>query len=282
MPRRLVTRIIETYRAAFRGLPREVWILSLIALVNRCGTMVVLFLVPYVREEFGYSPSEAGMLLAVYGLGAVVGIWLGGFFADRVGYRFIILVSHIATGVALFVLGLLQEPRALAAGAAALGIVSEAMRPAMAVAVTVHSTELTRPRAFGLLRLSVNLGMTVGPAVGGFIADFDYSWLFRVDGASCLIASVLVIRVLPKSEASKPAPKEARAMQRSPWRDGIFTAAMALTLVQAFTFFQVLGTFTLYILEERGFFQAAVRTADDGQHDCHRAVRDGARARDRA
>jgi len=253
MLRRVITRIIETYRAAFRGLSREVWILSLIALVNRCGTMVVLFLVPYVREEFGYSPSEAGTLLAIYGLGSVTGIWLGGLLVDRLGYRTIILFSQIATGLVLFSLGLLKDPWALAVGAATLGVVSESMRPAMAVAITVHSTELTRPRAFGLLRLCVNLGMTVGPAAGGFIAEFDYAWLFRVDGTSCILASLVLLRLLPKSEASNPSPKSKQAAGRSPWLDKIFTTAMLLTLVQAFIFFQLLGTFTLYVLEERGF-----------------------------
>lgn len=248
---RLLTRIIEKYRDAFRGLSREVWILALIALVNRCGTMVVIFLVPYVTEEFDYLPAEAGTLLALYGLGSMVGIWLGGRFTDQFGYRPVTLVSLFGTSAALYLLGVLQSVSGLAVGAIVLGIVSDAIRPAMSVAVAQHSTEATRPRAFGLLRLSVNLGMTVGPVVGGILAEFDYGWLFRVDAGTCFLAALVLIRMLPRSSVAQSASGETAG--RSAWRDGVFVVALVLTLLQALIFFQLSSTFSLYIIEERGF-----------------------------
>ncbi len=98
-------RILESYQAAFRGLSREVWLLSLILLVNRSGTMVVIFMVTYLTKELSFAPTDAGNLLALYGLGTMLGIYLGGRISDRVGYRPVILVGLFGTSVALLGLG---------------------------------------------------------------------------------------------------------------------------------------------------------------------------------
>lgn len=252
----MAPRVLETYRTAFRGLSREVWILSLVSLVNRCGTMVVVFLVPYLTAERGYSPSDAGLLLSLYGLGTIGGIALGGRLSDRVGPGPVIVGSLLATGALMFLLGALREPAAIAVGVVALGVAGEAFRPAIGVAITEASGELERPRAFGLLRLSLNLGMTIGPALGGFLAEVDYAWLFRVDGATCVLAGGL-FWWLSARHARRPQEEEAPEPLPHAWRDRRFAAAMALTFVQALAFFQLMSTYPLYLLEERGYREAA-------------------------
>jgi predicted MFS family arabinose efflux permease len=249
----LIARVLDTYRAAFRGLSREIWGLALVSLVNRSGTMVVLFLVPWLTRVRGFEPAVAGNLLSVYGLGTVAGIWLGGRLTDRIGHRPVIEGSLLLTGITMLVLGTLREPLAIGAGVAALGLVGEAIRPANAVAVVAHSEEAGRPRAFGLMRLSVNLGLTLGPALGGFLASIDYAWLFRVDGGTCLLAALLFRLLFPREEADEPEARSAARSGPSPWRDGLFVAALGLLMLQALIFFQLWSTYPLYLLEQRGF-----------------------------
>jgi len=40
---------LRTYRNAYTGLSRSTWLLSLIMLINRSGTMVVPFMTLYMR-----------------------------------------------------------------------------------------------------------------------------------------------------------------------------------------------------------------------------------------
>jgi predicted MFS family arabinose efflux permease len=70
--------ILATYRAAFSGLDRSVWLLSLATLVNRSGTMVMPFLVLYLTEKRGFAITDAGRALGLYGVGGVLGSYLGG------------------------------------------------------------------------------------------------------------------------------------------------------------------------------------------------------------
>ncbi|MGH9745296.1 MAG: MFS transporter [Candidatus Acidiferrales bacterium] len=49
-----------------------------------------------------------------------------------------------------------------------------------------------RKAAFALSRLAVNLGMSVGPAIGGVLALFSFRWLFFVDGATSILAGIVI------------------------------------------------------------------------------------------
>ena len=67
-----VRRLASAYRAAFSGLPKEVWLLALGAFVNRSGTMVLPFLSLYLTSRLGMSAVEAGRVLALPMSNAVV------------------------------------------------------------------------------------------------------------------------------------------------------------------------------------------------------------------
>ena len=69
----------KTYRNAYAGLSKETWLLSLIMLINRSGTMVVPFMTLYLTSpEMGYSVGDAGIVFGLFGAGAFAGAWLGG------------------------------------------------------------------------------------------------------------------------------------------------------------------------------------------------------------
>jgi len=215
--------------------------------------MVVIFMVTYLTKELGYAPAEAGNLLAVYGFGTMLGIYIGGRLSDRIGYRPVILVGLFGTGVALLGLGQARTLFQLGLGLAVLGVIGEVLRPAVSVAIAAHSRADNRSRAFGLLRLCVNLGMTIGPVAGGLLISFDYSWLFYVDAATCVAAGVLFYRLFPKSAVIAPDPREEAREKVSAYRDRPFLIALFLTFLHALIFFQVMSSLPLYLVEQRGY-----------------------------
>jgi MFS family permease len=50
-----------------------------------------------------------------------------------------------------------------------------------------------RKSAFALSRLSANLGMSIGPAIGGILAVYSFRWLFLVDGATSILAGLVLL-----------------------------------------------------------------------------------------
>ena len=79
--------MIGLYKDAYSGLPRQAWILALAEFINRCGFMVLVFLNIYLTQHLGFSLLQAGQVLSAYGLGSIVGGYLGGHFCDRLGVR---------------------------------------------------------------------------------------------------------------------------------------------------------------------------------------------------
>ena len=81
----IARRFLGIYRAAYSGLPPDLWLLALVALVNRAGSMVLPFVALYLTAERGFTTREAGQIVALYGIGAVVGACAGGWLGDRIG-----------------------------------------------------------------------------------------------------------------------------------------------------------------------------------------------------
>lgn len=249
----MLRNVLTTYRAAFAGLSRDVWAISSVTLVYRCGTMVLPFMSLYLTSDRGFSVPEAGVILAIYGAGALAGSLAGGWLGDAWGPLRVCAVSLVLSGTILFILRTMQSFTAIAANVFVLSVVSEAFRPASAAAVASMSTFATRVRAVALRRLAINLGMSLAPAAGGLLAVVDYGWLFVVDGASCFVAATLLVllfrrdtlggwRRVRRTDASAP-----RIQTGSPWADRPFVAFLALTALFAAVFFQVFSTFPLVL-----------------------------------
>ncbi len=252
----MIGKVLASYRRAFSGLPKPVWILAFVAFVNRSGTMVVPFLVLYLTEARGYSATAAGRMLALYGLGAILGTYLGGWLSDKVGTRRVLLSSLWSGAGAFLLLGFLRARWAIACAAFFLSLVSEAFRPALATATAESSPPGERGRAFALNRLAVNIGMSFGPAAGGFLAQINYSWLFIVDGATSFLAGWVLLRSFSKLPAP-PAPHARKQVAgNSPWSDGPFVALIVLMTLYGLVFFQLLGAFPLTLRDRFGLSPA--------------------------
>jgi predicted MFS family arabinose efflux permease len=255
----VIRSVLRTYRDAFSGLPRDLWLLALIALVNRAGSMVLPFIALYLTLQRGFSVVQAGQLLALYGLGAVAGSYLGGWLTDRIGPTRCQQWSLVASGVGFLIFSLLRDPRAVLAAVFLLSIVVESFRPANMTGFAQRAPRHMQVRAFALLRLAANLGMGIGPAVGGWLALHDYAYLFYVDAATCWLAAALLALTLKRlSPAASAEQAEHGARGGSPWSDRPFLAFLLLVILLAAVFFQIMSTLPLYWREVHGFRESGI------------------------
>lgn len=249
-------RIARLYGEAYRGLPRDVWRLAAVAFITRSGTMVLPFLALYLTTERGLSPAGAGALLSLYGFGAAAGTLAGGWLCDRIDPNRLQVASLLGAGVGLAGLGLLRSPTAIAAALVALAMVGEAFRPANSTALAAACPPGLRLRAFALRRLALNLGMTFGPALGGYLALYDYRLLFAVDGATCALATLPLWPAIRRrgaalesgaagSTGGAGAAAGVAAGASTPWRDRPYLALLGLVTLLAVVLFQVLSTYPL-------------------------------------
>jgi len=239
----MLLRITHTYRASFSDLSRETWLLSLVMLVNRAGTMVVPFMSMYITQRMHRSIADAGLIITLFGAGAVLGSSVSGYFIDRVSFRAVQIFSSITGGILFLLMGQINNFSLLCVMMVVLAFVAEAFRPANAAAVSSYSTPQNLTRSYSLNRLAMNLGWALGSSLGGILAAINYHLLFWTEGLVYILVGILIVVLLPpvkpteKAVTVKLAAPVAAAS--SPWKDKFLLRFLILVAVYC-TFFHLL------------------------------------------
>ena len=201
----MLGRTISLYTNAYSGLSKSTWLLSLVMLVNRSGTMVIPFMTIYLTQpSMGYSIGQAGLVMGIFGLGAICGGFLGGRLTDRLGFYRVQLVTLTGGGLLFMALGQMKSYPLICLCTFLLSLVNEAFRPANSTAIAHYCKEENRTRSYSLNRLAVNLGWAVGGAIGGVLASINYHLLFWVDGTTNILAAFLLRYFLSTAATSAP------------------------------------------------------------------------------
>lgn len=229
------------YRESFSGLSRSVWLLSLIMFINRAGAMVLPFMTLFLTKSLGFSLSQAGWVMGAYGVGSILGAYIGGQLTDKFGFYHIQLYSLIGSSVFLILLVFLTDYYLILLTVFVFSTVTDTLRPANSVAIAAYSAPEKRTRSFSLMRFAINLGFSVGPAMGGLVAEYlGYRWIFMIDALTCLGAALLLFLYLPYDASQVPERKsQEEAKSLSAYKDTPYIVFILLTAVWATLFFQL-------------------------------------------
>lgn len=234
--------MLSLYRNAFGGLSRQVWLLALVMLINRSGGMVVAFLTLYLTQKLGFSITDAGFVMVTFGVGSICGTFLGGKLTDIIGYFPVQLFSLLLGGIMFLLLSQTQNYYVICSLVFFLSAFGEAYRPANTASIADFSTPETFTRSVSLIRLAINVGWSIGPAVGGFLASRDYTLLFWADGLTNIGAAILVFFFLRSSHQNRAIIKANKAEidpKDSAYRDRKYWIFLLLTTMYAVAFFQL-------------------------------------------
>ncbi|MFN3968506.1 MDR family MFS transporter [Flavobacterium sp.] len=243
----------QRYIDNFKGFSREIWILTMITFINRAGTMVLPFLSKYLKEDLGFSYSQVGWIMVCFGVGSMLGSWLGGKLSDKIGFYRIMIFSLLTSGLMFFVIQYITSFIGLCISMFAIMTVADMYRPAMFVSIGAYAKPENRTRALTLVRLAINLGFAAGPAMGGLIImNIGYRGLFWADGITCIVAILIFWLKVKEKKKSAFTDKEhpGEVLTHSVFKDKPFWLFLFTCLVSGVLFFQVFTTIPLYHREQ--------------------------------
>lgn len=240
------------YIDSFKGLSKEIWFLSLISLVNRAGTMVIPFLSLYLKKDIGISGTDVGSIFVFFGIGSVIGSWLGGKLTDIFGFYKIMITSLFLTGLCFIALQYIDSFWGFCIAILITMSIADTFRPAIFVAIKAYSKPENQTRSVGLIRLAINAGMGVGPTLAGLIiVTQGYNLLFWIDGLTCIIA-ISLFYYLVKDPKVKPSDirNEYKNLDKNVvYKDVSFWIHSFICFLFGMAFFQLFTTIPIYYNE---------------------------------
>lgn len=245
-------KLINLYTSSFKGLSQESWMLALVMLINRAGSMVLPFLGVYMTNHLHFSIENSGIVLSFFGIGSVIGSWFGGMITDKIGEYKVQSLSLFLSVPLFCLIPLFTTEEGLAGIILMQSIVSETFRPANSVAITKYAKPENITRAFSLNRMAVNLGFSIGPALGGILSAISYEFLFFSNALAALLAGLMYIWFFRKR--TRLAKKKARNVkeaivikkENSPYRDRKFMVYCIFCMLFSICFFQLFSTLTIF------------------------------------
>ena len=259
----MLLKLYTHWLSSYRGIPRVIWYISIVSLVNRCGAFVISFLSLYMTKKLGFPLESAGYVMTFFGIGALSGAFIGGKLTDKFGYYPIQFWSLVINGVVLLLMLLVRDIWWMGLAIFAMSFSSEVFRPANSVAMARHCEPETRTRSISLYRMAVNLGWTLAPALGGLLVAVGWEWLFWVDGITCIVAAFTLLWLVPKKVEPTANKEENPDMSPaptvvSPYRDRTFVYFSLLTMLGAMVFMQILWTIPLFWEKEYAWTEAQI------------------------
>lgn len=207
---------MNMYREIFshiRTFSSNFWIVIAVTLINQMGNMAFVFLVIYLSKHLGFSLTDASSAFAVFCAATLFGGLFGGGIIDRLGALRILIVVLFVNGLILLAFPLLHDYYSVILICIMWGCSYGLYRPASQTLISYLSMTGLHKITFSVYRLALNLGMSIGPAIGGYLATHSFSSIFFINGVANLFACIILILGLVRSSWFNYRPALQRKME---------------------------------------------------------------------
>ncbi len=230
--------------SSLRDLPRETWVLALVAFCVALGFGIVAPAIPLFALQFGVGPTAAGAVVSAFALMRFLSGLGSGRLVDRVGERAALMagIAVVAGSSALAGLAVSYPQLVVLRGVGGVG----------SAVFTIASTSLLlrvaaaaqRGRTQGVYRAGFLLGGIVGPALGGAVVGVSLRAPFFLYAGTLVLAGLAAATLLPRPEPAGPEAvvAEARTTLPEALRSPAYRAALAGNFAVGFSLLGVRST----------------------------------------
>ncbi len=164
------------------------------------GPVLPKLIAGFVGNNYALAAEIIGLFVTAWALMQFFCAPLLGMLSDRVGRRPVILLSNTVTAIDYAIMALAPNLWWLFAGRVLSGIATANMTVASAYIADVTPPE-ERAKGFGVIGSAFGLGFVLGPAIGGFVGNFNPRLTFWAAAGFALLNTLYGLFVLPESLA---------------------------------------------------------------------------------
>lgn len=171
--------MLSSFQRARDEYPRQFWLLFWGLLISTTGaSMIWPFLMVYVSGKLNLPLTASASIMTVNSVMAIIFTFVAGPVTDKIGRKWVMVISLLGNGLVY----LLYQNATTYLHFSIIAGMAGAFNPLFRVGADAMLADLIpeekRIDAYSLLRLSNNLGVALGPAIGGFLASSSYTIAF--------------------------------------------------------------------------------------------------------
>jgi MFS family permease len=247
--------VIPRSKDALSHYPRQFWVLFFGQLVSASGMSLVWpFMTIYVHEKLDVPLTIVGVILAANAGAGLLSQLVVGPAVDRFGRKIAITISLGTRAIIMVGLGLANSLSSFVILIVLSGFFGSMFNPGLNAMIADIIEPDRRIQAYGLMRIVANLGIAIGPAIGGFIATRSYliSFLTAASASALyfLITLIFIKETKPEVEAGDEDSKEGNGGYGYVMRDYSFLFFCLTFTVMSMAYIQMMTIFPVYIKDQ--------------------------------
>ena len=247
--------MLKRLRVTTAGYPRQFWLLFWGVLVNSSGSsMVWPFMTIYLRQRLDVPLTTIALLFTLNALAGLASTSLTGPAVDRFGRKGAMVFSLGANCIFMLALARVDSLGAAAVLMGLKGFTDPLYRVGSDAMVADLIPPERRAGAYALLRMISNLGVAIGPTIGGFVTSVSYVLAFSIAAGTTLCYSLLVGIFMRETIPQWPAEERAKQVRGygPVLRDRPFMAFCGIYTFAGMAYSLMMVLFPVYVKENFG------------------------------
>ncbi len=243
-------KIIRLIHSSYGDLNKNIYILFIATIINKIGDFVQFFFAIFLKSKLNYTDSQIANYIIIAGAVLSVSTAIGGYIGDKFNRKTTFVVNSLLGATTITICGLLTYnhieyiPYFLILAAFFFSINSPIIN---AIVADTAKTDVERKKAYSLIYLGVNIGITIAPMIAGRLLTNYLDVFFYLDALTTVMSVILIYLYIGESKPSLKEVRSAKAKEK---------AAKGNVLVVLYKN-KVLLAFILFILTDVALFAQA-------------------------
>lgn len=251
---------MEKIKSIYQEYPVPFWVLMLGLFIDQLGgTLIYPFFALYITSHFNVGMSQVGIMFGIMAITGILGGMIGGAMTDKFGRKKLLLYGLAISGLFSLSIIFINTIEVFYIVAGFVGFLNSLSGPAGNAMIADLLPEEKRADGFGMGRVVFNLAVAIGPLIGGFVADYSFSYLFIADAVTSMITALIVVKWLPESKPEPTEEQEAKSFLQTVggygvvFKDYTYLLFLLATMLTFLLFMQMNITLPVYMRDAHGF-----------------------------
>ncbi|UCG51195.1 MAG: MFS transporter [Candidatus Latescibacterota bacterium] len=162
--------------------PPVFWVANGIEVLERFSYYGIYFGFGIYMEYLGYTRAQLGIVQSVFLLLSYLIPVISGTFADRFGFKKVLIISYFAYLPSILLLIVTKSFSGIALTMLSIGLAAGIFKPLIAGTVRAVTDGSNKTLGFGIFYAMVNVGASFGPIVAGKLRAISWNYAFLAAG----------------------------------------------------------------------------------------------------